>query len=281
MTKEFPRFKIRDLGFDRWSFLGHCTLVIGHLLILAALGVHAAPLSETISKDGSIMILIPSGSFQMGSTNEPDETPERKMIVPSFYIDTYEVTCEQYANFLQATGRRAPVDWSDGNMPPKLAKHPVVNVTWHDAAAYAKWAGKRLPTEAEWEKACRGTKGGAYPWGNSNKDKKAASGADTRAKAHPESITFPVGSFADDTSPYGVMDMAGNAWEWTADWYKPYPGSDHFNVEFGNKYKVIRGGGAIDYFQAAATRRCADRSPALPHSTHDALGFRCVQDMKN
>lgn len=227
------------------------------------------------------MILIPAASFQMGSTNQPDETPERKVIVQSFYIDIYEVTHEQYAKFLQATGHRTPVDWPDGRMPPKLAKHPIVHVTWHDAAAYATWAGKRLPTEAEWEKACRGADGRIHPWGNSSKGEKAASGADTRDKTHPEGRTFPVGSFPDDVSPYGVMDMAGNAWEWTADWYKAYPGNDQFNVEFGTKYRVIRGGGAIDYFQTAATRRCADRAHATPSSTHDALGFRCVQDAKN
>jgi formylglycine-generating enzyme required for sulfatase activity len=250
------------------------------LWAFAAQEAHGA-LSEIISKDGSIMILIPSGSFQMGSTNEPDESPERKVVLPSFYIDTYEVTHEQYANFLQATGHRAPLDWPDGDMPKKLAKNPIVNITWHDAAAYAAWAGKRLPTEAEWEKACRGPDGRIHPWGNSGKGKKAASGSDVRDKTYPEGRTFPVGSFPDDVSPYGVMDMAGNAWEWTADWYKAYLGNDQFNVEFGGKYRVIRGGGAIDYFQAAATRRCADRAHAAPSSTHDAVGFRCVQDPKN
>jgi formylglycine-generating enzyme required for sulfatase activity len=249
-------------------------------LWLSLLGAEAAPLSEMIGKDGSIMILIPAGSFMMGSTNEPDEAPERKVIVSSFYIDTYEVTHEQYATFLMATGRRAPLDWTDGKMPEKLAKYPVVNVTWHDAAAYATWAGKRLPTEAEWEKACRGSDARVHPWGDSATGKKTASGADAQDKSHPEGRTFPVGSFPDDVSPYGVMDMAGNAWEWTSDWYKPYPGNDQFDVEYGNKYKVIRGGGGIALYQAKATRRCADRARSLPYSTHDALGFRCVQDAK-
>lgn len=234
----------------------------------------AGPLSEIISKDGSIMILVPAGSFAMGSTNQWDETPERKVSVPAFYIDTYEVTHEQYANFLTATGRRAPVDWPDGNMPEKLKRHPIVNVTWHDAAAYATWAGKRLPTEAEWEKACRGADARLYPWGNSGTNKKSATGPDAKGS------TFAVGSFPDDTSPYGVMDLAGNAWEWTADWYKGYPGNDHFDVEYGNKYKVIRGGGAIAYEQKAATRRCADRNRSLPYDTHEALGFRCARDLK-
>ena len=226
------------------------------------------------------MILIPAGSFTIGSTNDVDETPERTLSLPAFYIDTYEVTCEQYATFLMATGRHAPLDWPDGRMPQKLAKHPVVNVTWHDAAAYAAWTGKRLPTEAEWEKACRGPDGRTYPWGSGANGKKAGSGVDARDKANPEGRTFPVGSFPDDESPYGVMDLAGNAWEWTADWYKANPGSAHFDVEYGSKYKVVRGGGAISLYQAKATRRCADRARSLPYSTHDALGFRCVQDMK-
>jgi formylglycine-generating enzyme len=234
----------------------------------------AEPLSEIIGKDGSIMILIPPGSFAMGGTNELDEAPERRVSVPAFYIDTYEVTHEQYATFLMATGRRAPVDWTDGRMPQKLAKHPIVNVTWHDATAYATWAGKRLPTEAEWEKACRGSESRIHPWGNSTAGKKSASGPGAKES------TYAVGSFPDDTSPYGVMDMAGNAWEWTADWYKGYPGNDQFDVEYGNKYKVIRGGGAIAYEQKVATRRCADRNRSLPYGIHEALGFRCVKDLK-
>src|SRR5688572_7314425 len=227
------------------------------LLLLLSLVAAQGQLSEIISKDGSIMILIPAGSFSMGSTNEPNEIPERKVSLPSFYIDTYEVTHEQYATFLMATGRRAPLDWPDGKMPRHLAKHPVVNVTWHDATAYATWAGKRLPTEAEWEKACRGSDARIHPWGNNADEKKTASGADAQDKTHPEGRTFPVGSFPDDVSSYGAMDLAGNAWEWTSDWYKPYPGNDHFDVEYGNKYKVVRGGGAISFFQARATRRCA------------------------
>jgi iron(II)-dependent oxidoreductase len=200
--------------------------------------------------------------------------PERRVTVPSFYVDTYEVTHEQYANFVMATGRRAPLGWLDGKMPQKMRKHPVVNVTWHDAAAYAAWAGKRLPTEAEWEKACRGSDGRIFPWGDSGEGKRSAAGLDANDS------TFPVGTFPDDTSPYGVMDMAGNAWEWTADWYRGYPGNDQFDVEYGRKYKVVRGGGAISYEGKAATRRCADRNRSLPYGMHDALGFRCVKDAR-
>lgn len=210
----------------------------------------------------------------MGSLEgEADEAPPRQVSLPAFYIDKLEVTHEQYARFLSATGRPAPVDWPGGKMPPKLARYPVVNVTWDDATAYARWAGKRLPTEAEWEKAARGTDGRVYPWGNSAAGRKVGSGADT--KEH----LWPVGSFPDDLSPYGVMDLAGNAWEWTASWYEAYPGQEGVELEQGHKFRVIRGGGAIDYYGAVSSRRCADRARSTPYGTYDALGFRCVMDV--
>ena len=230
--------------------------------------------------DGAEMALVPAGAFLMGSLDgEADERPPRQVTLPAYYIDRFEVTHAQYAAFIQATGHKAPIDWPGGKMPQALAKHPVVNVTWSDADAYARWAGKRLPTEAEWEKAARGTDGRIYPWGN-DPAKKSASGKVAQDSRHREGRTFPVGSFPDDVSPYGVMDMAGNAWEWTADWYKAYPGNDNLELEYGHKYKVIRGGGAIDYYGAPSTRRCASRARSVPYGTYDALGFRCVKEAK-
>lgn len=225
--------------------------------------------------DGAEMVLVPAGPFVMGSLDgDADEQPPHLVTLPVFYIDKDEVTHEQYAKFLQATGRKAPIDWPGGQMPVKLARHPVVNVTFADAAAYAKWAGKRLPTEAEWEKACRGADGRIYPWGNSPENKKTAAPLGDNSKDH----TWPVGSFPDDVSPCGAMDMAGNVWEWTDSWYAPYPGNDNLEIEYGQKYRVIRGGGAIDYYGAASTRRCADRARSFPYGTYDALGFRCVME---
>jgi len=232
-----------------------------------------AQTDSIVAKDGSTMVLVPAGNFIMGSLDgDADEAPSHRVWLPAFYIDKFEVTHEQYARFIAETKRSAPIDWPNGTMPAKLAKHPVVNVTLADAEAYAKWAGKRLPTEAEWEKAARGTNGNIYPWGN--EPKKTATGTD--AKEH----TWPVGSFADDVSPCGAIDMAGNVWEWTASWYDRYPGSDAVELEFGKKYRVIRGGGAIDYYGKPSTKRCATRGRAMPYATYDGLGFRCVMERK-
>ncbi|HYG33559.1 MAG TPA: formylglycine-generating enzyme family protein [Clostridia bacterium] len=233
--------------------------------------------NRLIAPDGAEMVLVPAGPFIMGSLEgKDDEKPPHLVSLPAFYMDKHEVTCQQYQAFLKATGRKAPVDWPEGKMPQKLARHPVVNVTFDDAEAYARWAGKRLPTEAEWEKACRGSQGRVYPWGNSPTGKNSATPIGDNSKDH----TWPVGSFPDDVSPYGAMDMAGNAWEWTASWYEAYPGNDQLEIEYGKKYRVIRGSGAIDYYGATGTRRGAERARSLPYGTYDALGFRCVEDAK-
>jgi len=240
--------------------------------------VFAAELEKAISIDATEIVLVPAGPFLMGSADgKEDEAPPHSVNLPAFYIDKYEVTHEQYAKFLRAAGHKAPIDWPHGEMPAKLAKHPVVNVTFEDASEYAKWAGKRLPTEAEWEKAARGSDGRIYPWGDSPAGRKTASGADARDKSHPEGRTFPVGSFPDDVSASGAMDMAGNVWEWTASWYEAYPGNENVEVEYGHKYRVIRGGGAIEYYGISSSHRCFDRARSLPYGTYDGLGFRCVK----
>jgi len=252
-------------------------IAFGSLFLLAFSHCGAADLSNSITtSDGSQMLLVPAGAFTMGSTNEPDEMPIHQVTLPAFYIDKFEVTCQQYARFLKATGRKAPIDWPGGNMPVKWSNNPVVNVTFADAEAYAKWAGKRLPTEQEWEKAARGTDGRFYPWGNSMAGKKIASPTNDNSKDHMS----PVGSFPDDVTPYGVMDMSGNAWEWTATWYDAYPGNTQLELEYGQKYRVIRGGGGIDYYGAFFTGRCTDRARSLPYGTYDGLGFRCAMDAK-
>ncbi len=221
------------------------------------------------------MVSIPAGPFIMGSdSGDPDETPQHEVDLPAFEIDLYEVTNAQFAAFVEATGYQTDAEkageagWRAYYTEGK-ENHPVVKVSWNDAVAYCQWGGKRLPTEAEWEKAARGTDGRVFPWGNEWDPAKA------NVKESGFRGTTPVGGFPDGVSPYGVYDMAGNVWEWTADWYQPYPGSsDTGNPYFGEKFRVTRGGG---WFEEAAQVRTSNRNATSPSAANDDLGFRCAR----
>jgi sulfatase modifying factor 1 len=225
-------------------------------------------------KDGMQMRLIPAGEFQMGSNDgEDNEKPIHTVYLDAFYIDIYEVTNAQYKVFMDATKHNPPLYWNDQNFNDP--KQPVVGVSWNDATAYAKWAVKRLPTEAEWEKSARGgLVGKKYPWGddvthdNANDD--GTGGKDVWE------YTSPVGSFA--PNGYGLYDIAGNAWEWCADfsdnnYYASSPKSNPTGPASGS-YRVLRGGGWNDSFFAF---RVASRTGLTPSKTLDYIGFRCVQ----
>jgi len=221
-----------------------------------------------------IMIEIPAGPFTMGSdTGDPDEAPVHEVDLPAFEIDQLEVINADFAQFVEATGYQTDAEkegrsknWRDD--AEGKDNHPVVRVSWNDAVAYCEWLGKRLPTEAEWEKAARGTDGRTYPWGD-EWDPSKANVKETGLRG-----TAAVGSFGTGVSPYGVEDMAGNVWEWTADWYEPYPGSTYDSEYFGQKFQVVRGGG---WFEMADAVRTTNRDLTSPTAANDDIGFRCTR----
>jgi hypothetical protein len=189
------------------------------------------------------MVRIPEGEFWMGSDDgEVDEKPRRRVDLNPFSIDKYEVTNTQWEKFMSATGRVSYLDASNPRFPKFSAPgQPVVGVSWHDAEAYCKWGRKRLPTEAEWEKAARGADGRKYPWGDGEPDKTKANFLATGLGK-----TDVVGSYPAGVSPYGVYDMAGNVWEWVSDWYQEryYQTAPAKNPKgpSNGKFRVLRGG---------------------------------------
>ncbi len=220
------------------------------------------------------MASIPAGKFKMGSTDGvSDEQPVREVTIAAFRLGRYEVTNEEYKPFLEASGREVPVEVAD----PAKAKHPVVYVSWEDAVAYCKWLSEktgrkfRLPTEAEWEYAARGPKGLKYPWGNEWNQAKAVIYTDG---------TKPVGSIPAGASPFGVMDMAGNVWEWVSDWHaENYDPNDIVNPKGPRNgvYRVLRGG-SWNYYVSVFLRG-AYRGYYLPENRDDYFGFRVAEDL--
>jgi formylglycine-generating enzyme required for sulfatase activity len=247
-------------------------------------------------KDDSIMVLVPAGEFRMGSDlGDSNEKPAHGVTLEAFLIDKTEVTVGRFRKFVEATGyvteaeqqggafvfdargrhRNPQASWKNP-MYPQDDRSPVACVSYKDAVEYARWAGKRLPTEAEWEKAARGSDGRIWPWGN-DWDPQRANGSH-----RPDKRTVAVGSFLDGASPYGVLDLAGNLSEIVADWFDPdyYAKSPHRNPEGpaeGN-HRVVKGGSWFDGSQSLrASRRFPRTEPDLPSTSN---GFRTARSLE-
>ncbi|HEX5647231.1 MAG TPA: formylglycine-generating enzyme family protein [Nitrospira sp.] len=235
----------------------------------------SAPGEEPVPSE---MVTIPAGPFVRGTENGGfDERPTRTIHLDEFLIDRFEVTNHQYQQFVAATGHRKP------GLPSRYAKsgakvrgvnQPIVYVSWDDAEAYCRWRGKRLPAEAEWEKAMRGTDGRLWPWG----DREQPDGANWARVKDGYEVSARVGTFQIDKSPYGVMDGAGNVMEWVADWYdetyyKSSPDQNPPSPEYGT-YRVLRGG---SYTTTGADVRITSRSKMMPDFRDETIGFRCAR----
>ena len=206
-------------------------------------------------------------------------SPRREVYVDAFYLDKYEVTTSRYAKFLQATGSvRPPDEWEAADLDGK-GQLPVIGVDWRDANAYCRWAGRRLPTEAEWEKAARGPDGRLYPWGNDEPTAARANIGRSAVGAYAGGLA-PAGSHQADTSPYGVQDLAGNVSEWVIDWFaESFASSDVHNPQGpeSGAAKGVRGGGWHDSGDRVISTR---RFHASPDSRSDNIGFRCARDRR-
>jgi formylglycine-generating enzyme required for sulfatase activity len=223
----------------------------------------------TASEEPPGMVPVPAGVFPMGSpSGDQDETPVHDVFLDAFLIDRNLVTGGQYRTFLHANGRGRPTFFETGDITGRL---PVVAVDWFDARDYCQWLGKRLPTEAEWEKAARGTDGRTYPWGDEIDHSLANYGGGPGR-------TTEVGSYETGVSPYGVYDMAGNVWQWLSDWYDGgyyavSPGRNPQGPESGT-FRILRGGSwGSNPYSLRSTYRIRNE-PAI---TGGFIGFRCVQ----
>jgi formylglycine-generating enzyme required for sulfatase activity len=241
------------------------------LLLVACAGMPLRPDDPRLAG----MVRVPGGAFIMG--HDPgdgrlgvdvavDSVPARKVHLPEFWIDRTEVTVSAYRRFIHAAKDRSFPLWAYTIGPP-LADEPAIAVDYDDARAYCAWAGKRLPTEAEWEKAARGTDGRLYPWGNTWHPEWVVHGTpDTRRPA-------PVGSHPENASPYGALDMAGNVMEWTDTWYDKPPGSTLERQAFGTQYRVLKGG---SWESAPVFARAANRFAVFPVIGQPSFGLRCA-----
>ena len=234
-----------------------------------------------VGDEGREMVEIPEGPFTMGSNNgDPDEGPAHPVYLKTYYVDLKEVTQADYEQFERMTKRDKPVVpvFEDDISKLKRPDYPVVGVTWNDAVAYCRWAGKRLPSEAEWEKAARGEGKRWYPWGDTfDRDYANVDGEDDGFQ-----YLAPVGSFEIGRSPYGLFDATGNVAEWvmddySAEFYQKSPFQDPTGPEETDVYKVIRGG---SWRESRIGARVTKRFSAKMWRTDATVGFRCAKDVE-
>ena len=264
------------------------------LLTLSAFSAISQTQTTTVGTNSfKTMALIAAGDFTMGSNNGPDdEKPEHRVFVKSFLIDVLPVSNADFAKFLNARGLKNHLGesfYDDDDRDARIhqqnsiwqadlgyATHPVNEVSWLGARDYCAWLNKRLPTEAEWEKAARGTDGRKYPWGNSKPDRnRALYGAAYNSSA-------PVDAFPEGASPYGVLDLSGNQWEWVASAYRPYP----YSADDGREHQTpgpirsTRGGGHDSSEEELTTTQRGRNLSRNPKAGHHNIGFRCVRSSK-
>ena len=267
-------------------FIRHCIAGLTLLLFIAI--VQAQTALNTLSSSKT-MALILEGPFTMGSNNGPeDEAPEHLIFVESFFLDNVPVSNANFAKFLNvrslqnrqgetfydADDRDAKIHWrnSSWQADPAYASHAVNEVSWVGARDYCAWLNKRLPTEAEWEKAARGVDGRKYPWGNTAPHAKLALfGASYNSSA-------PVDAFPDGASPYGILDMAGNQWEWVSSIYQPYPykADDGRESQQAGPIRSTRGGGHDSNAEEISTTYRGRFLSRNPKAGHHNIGFRCA-----
>jgi len=259
------------------KYLAAALSVVGVIVGGTVLGLRVRNSTERSGKDGAPAVLIPAGAFVAG---DDESSPRRELFVDAFYLDRYEVTVGRYARFLKATGNVTPPEEWDTVDLMNSADLPVIGVDWQDANSYCQWAGRRLPTEAEWERAARGADERIYPWGNEPPTAEHARfGQEYVKKVYRDGVDR-VGSHPKGASPFGIQDMSGNAWEWVADWFsESFPTADRRNPKgpSNGTDKVLRGGGWYDQADRLVSTK---RMHASPGQRDDSIGFRCASDVK-
>jgi len=229
--------------------------------------------------DGTVMVYVPGGEFLMGNEAYQNESPERVVYLDSFWIYQTEVTNSQYRMCVEVGACSGELSRYPNN------ELPAGRISWFDAEEYCNWIGGKLPTEAEWEKAARGIDGRLFPWGDDNPDRNLTNYNNNEGSVSVTSegyiqvdiVLMPVKSYPLGTSPYGAFDMAGNVWEWVADWYdeifyRVSPNSNPTGPEIGT-LRVLRGGGAMSLERDVRT---SNRRSAFPADRALDYGFRCV-----